>query len=631
MEMRGQEQLEVLSREQRQFIECAGVGSRRSEWGWLPALTVVASVGLLLVAFAYMRSRAGATGVTELFWVGLLVIYTPIAVRLAFPDISREERIGLIVALALTLYAVKLLNSPISFKNFDELLHWRTANDVIQTGKLFSYNPLLPISPYYPGLEDIVSALNKIGGLAVFPAGVAAVGMARIVFAISLYMFYRRVTGSEHWAGIATALLMANPSFLFFDAIFSYESLALPLVGLVLFAMSRWLYGGDRHRFGLVIVTAIAMGAVIVTHHISTYAMLGIVTLWALVDLIYRFFRQNEQPHVGWALALFAIVFSVIWLLRVAPRTIDYLVPEIRDAINSMSSFLSGESRARELFSTNIGTKAPLIEQIGGYAAVLLIMILLGLGLLQIWQRHRRSIPVVMLGIGAIAYPATQAFRLVHIKADVPGRTVEFIFIALAPVMALGLIGFVLPRLKLREAAKYAVVGLVSGIIFMGSAAVGWRPLPPGPRLVSDTNRSIDEQGVAAAQWARTGLGSDHRLAADRINGALMVVYGQQYQVTLSEDGIQVPNVFFAPSIGPNEAYILWEGQVEYLVVDRRLSTTLPFLGFYFEQSEPGAFHYSKPMDPGALEKFDGTENVSRVYDNGSIRIYAVRDAWNEP
>ncbi len=626
-----QEQVEVLSREQRQFIELANGGSRRSEWGWLPALAVVGSVGLLLVAFAYVRSRAGGNAVTELFWAGLLVIYLPIAFRLVFPDISREERIGLIIALALTLYAVKLLNSPLSFKNFDELLHWRTANDVIQTGKLFAYNPLLPISPYYPGLEDVVSALNKIGGLAVFPAGVAIVGMARVVFVICLYVFYRRVSGSEQWAGIATALLVANPSFLFFDAIFSYESLALPFLGLVLFAMSRWLYGRDYHRFGPVIVTAIAMVAVIVTHHISTYAMLGIVTLWALVDLIYGFWRKNDRVHVGWAVALFAIVISVIWVLRVAPRTIDYLAPEIRDAINSMSSFLAGESRARELFSTNVGTKAPMIEQIGGYAAVLLIMILLGLGLLQIWQRHRRNVPLVMLAIGAIAYPATQAFRLVQIKADVPGRSVEFIFIALAPVMALGLIGFMLPRLRLRETPKYAVVALVCGIIFMGSAAVGWRPLPPGPRLVSDTNRSVDAQGVAAAQWARTGLGAGHRLAADRINGALMVVYGQQYQVTLSEDGIQVPNTFSALSIGPNEAYILWEGQVEYLVVDRRLSTTLPFLGFYFEQSEPGAFHYTRPMDPAALSKFDGMENVSRVYDNGSIRIYDVRNAWNEP
>ena len=165
----------------------------------------------------------------------------------------------------------------------------------------------------------------------------------------------------------------------------------------------------------------------------------------------------------------------------------------------------------------------------------------------------------------------------------------------------------------------------------MGSAAVGWRPLPPGPYLVSATNRSIDEQGVAAAQWARTGLGSGHRLAADRINGVLMVVYGQQYQVTLSEDWIQVPDIFFAPSIGPDEGYLLWEGQVEYLVVDRRLSATLPFLGFYFEQSETGAFHHTKPLDPGVLSKFDGMENVSRLYDNGVIRIYDVRKAWNEP
>src|SRR5512146_832484 len=99
MKMHAQAQAEALSREQRQFIECAAGRSRRTEWGWLPALTLIGSLGLLLVAVANMRSRAEAAGATELFWVGLLVIYMPIALRLAFPNISREERIGLIVAL----------------------------------------------------------------------------------------------------------------------------------------------------------------------------------------------------------------------------------------------------------------------------------------------------------------------------------------------------------------------------------------------------------------------------------------------------------------------------------------------------------------------------------------------------
>ena len=616
---------------QRQLADRITDQSRPSAWGWLPALTLVGSFGLLLVAVANTRWRGEVAGATEIFWIGLLTIYIPIALRLAFPDISREERIALIIVLALTLYVVKLLNSPLSFNNFDELLHWRTANDIIQTGELFKYHPLLTISPYYPGMENIVSALNKIGGFDVYWAGVIIVGIGRIVLVISLYMFYRRVSGSEQLAGISTLLYMANPSFLFFDAMFSYESLALPFAGLALFAMARWLYARDSRPFSLTLVMAIAMGAMIVTHHLTTYAMLGIVTLWAIVSTVHQFFYKDDQPHIGWIPALFAAVLSLIWVLYVATWTINYLAPEISDAVVELLSFLTGESGGRELFSTHVGTKAPLIEQIGGYAAIFVIMILLSMGILQIWKYHLKNIPIIMLGVGAIGYPVSQAFRLVRIDADIAGRSVEFVFVALSLVMALGLIEFVLPYLKLKEIRKYIVVAVVSGIIFMGSAAVGWKPLPPGPYLVSASNRSVDKQSVVAAQWARTGLGPEHRIAADRINGVLMVVYGQQYQVTLSEDWIQIPDIFFAPWIGPEEGYILWEGQVEYLVVDQRLSTALPFLGFYFEQSETGAFQHTEPIDPNALSKFDEMKNISRLYDNGNVRIYEVRKLWNEP
>lgn len=618
-------------KKQRRVADHVATQTRPSEWGWLPVLTLVGALGLVFVAVANLRWRGGMTGAVEIFWIGLLTIYVPIALRLAFPNTSREERIALIIILALTLYAVKLLNSPLSFKNFDELLHWRTANDIIQTGKLFNSNPVLPVSPYYPGMENIVSALNKIGGFDVYWAGVIVIGIGRIVFVISLYMFYRRVSGSEQLAGIATLLYMANPSFLFFGAMFSYESLALPFAGLAMFAITRWLYGRNSNSFSLTLVMAIAMGAVIVTHHITTYAMLGIVALWTIVDTIHKFFYKDDQPHIGWIPALIAVVFSLIWILSVAPLTINYLVPEIKNAAASMFSFLSGESSGRVLFSTHVGTKAPLVEQISGYAAILLIMVLLSVGLLQIWKRHIKNIPVIMLGVGAVGYPVSQAFRLVHTNADIPGRSAEFVFVALSLVMAIGIIDFVLPHLKLKETRKYIVVAMVSGIIFMGSAAVGWKPLPPGQYLVSAGARSVDEQSVAAALWARTGLEPDHRIAADRINGVLMLVYGQQYQVTLSEDWIQIPDIFFAPQIGPDEGFILWEGQVEYLVVDRRLSTALPFLGFYFEQSETGAFEYTKPIDPYALSKFDEMENVSRLYDNGNVRIYDVRKLWNEP
>ena len=609
--------------------ERGSVYSRPAAWGWLPALTLVGAFGLLLIAIADIRWRTNSAWATEMFWIGLLTMYVPVAIRQAFPDISREDRIGLIMALALGLLAVKIFNSPATFKAFDELLHWRTANDIIRNEHLFAEHPVLPVSPRYPGMESIVSALNKLGGLDVFSAGLAVIAAGRLVFVISLYMFYRRISGSERLAGIATLLYMANPSFVFFDAMFAYESLSLPFAGLLLFALSRWLYTRNHSPVGLTLVVTLAMSAVVITHHLTTYAMLAMLTLWAVIDAVYRRFVRDDQPRLGWTPTLFAFVASLTWVLYVATVTVDYLAPEIASAVQELIRFIMRESGGRTLFSTNVGTKAPIGEQIGGFAAVGLIVLILPFGLWQILRRHRREGPIVTLGVAALGYPASQAFRLVQIKADIAGRSVEFLFVALAFVLAIGLVEFWQPRFSNRKGVT--ALAICAGIIFMGGVAVGWKPLPPGPYLVAASTRSVDSQSISAAQWTRNGLGPNHRIASDRINGLLMVSYGQQYQVTLSEDWIEAPSVFFAPTIGLEEQNILGEGRIEYLVVDQRLSTALPFLGFYFEQSEPNAFQHKTPIELAALIKFDDMPGVSRIFDNGNIRIYDVRALWNVP
>lgn len=604
------------------------VASRPAEWGWLPMLSLIGAFGLLLIAIANVRWRNDNLFSTEIFWFGLLLMYVPVVVRQIVPDISREERIGLIILLTIGLYAVKMFNSPLLFKGFDELLHWRTANDMIQSEHLFQHNPVLPVSPFYPGLESIVSALNKIGGLDVFVAGVILIGAARLVFVIALYMFYRRISGSEQLASVATLLYMANPSFVFFNTMFSYESLALPFAGLFLFALSRWLYTRHNSPAGLTLVVILAISAVVITHHLTTYAMLLFLTLWAVIDAWIQRFYNDEKLHLGWTPTLFAYIASLAWVLYVATITVGYLAPEIASAVQELLNFLLGQSTGRTLFSTKVGTKAPIGEQLSGFAAMGFIVLVLPFGLLQVWKKYRTKAPIVTMGIGALGYPASQAFRLVNVKADIAGRSAEFLFVALAFVLALGLIEFLLPYATRRN-LQAVVVGCI-GIIFMGGVAVGWKPLPPGPHLVAASTRSVDSRSISTAKWVDQELEPNRRIISDRINGLLMVVFGRQYQVTLSEDWIHVPDVFFAPRIGPEELSILRAGEVEYLVVDRRLSNSLPFLGFYFEQSETNAFNHQTPIEASALAKFDDIAKVSRIFDNGEILIYYVRPLWDD-
>src|SRR5205823_3208057 len=99
----------------------------------------------------------------ELFFLpGLLIIFVPNMMRLMAPTPSRFERICLLSVVGICFYLVQLMASPLHFSAFDAFLHWRTADDILRTRHLFSENSLLPVSPYYPGLEIATNALSTI-------------------------------------------------------------------------------------------------------------------------------------------------------------------------------------------------------------------------------------------------------------------------------------------------------------------------------------------------------------------------------------------------------------------------------------------------------------------------------------
>ena len=58
--------------------------------------------------------------------------------------------------------------------------------------------------------------------------------------------------------------------------------------------------------------------------------------------------------------------------------------------------------------------------------------------------------------------------------------------------------------------------------------------------------------------------------------------------------------------------------------MDMRLSTQPALVGTFFQPGEPAGLGLI-PLDPTALQKWDGDERVSRVFDDGWIRIYDVR------
>lgn len=623
----------------------------------LPEIILFNALGLLLISWGNVRSRSGADG-QILFWAGLLLILFPAAWRLFQHQVGRKERVVLLALLSLSLYLVKMLHSPLLFTFHDELVHWRTAQDIQISGHLFQPNPLIPTSPLFPGLEIATAAIASISGLSTFAAGVLIIALGKVLLVLALFLFFEKISASSYLAGLVVMFYTANPSFLYFDAQFSYESLALPLAAFILLLVVR--DARSQPAAGQSAVTLLAVLALTVTHHLTAYALVLLLVFFVLIpplhslfhslyprlhsrfrDPVEKWIKKNpgpgaypvpspaqSSPAVHRPSVLLLALCTFTWLLSVASFTLSYITPYMSGAFLELLELIVGEGAGRALFHTFSGQAAPVYEMILGSASVLVVLTASALGLLRVC-RQRFNHLALALSFCATAYPLSLIFRLTYWGSEASSRASAHLFIAVAFVLAVAAGTSCRPLTRLRT----VILSSLFCLVFMGQVIVGW-PLwarLPGPYLVSADMRSIDGEGLAAAEWAQTVLGAGQRFSSDRVNTLLLGTCGRQHAVTVINDGVLVAPVFFAAGFGAPEKDILSAAQVEYLLVDSRLSSSLPMTEVYFERGEPGGYRHRSPIDPAALAKFDAVPAVSRIYDSGAIRIYDLRGLVDDP
>ena len=612
-------------------------------WGWAPALSVLCSVSILLLSLANTLARAGWPLAEALFWIALPIAILPISVALLRAQCPRRERVALVVLIGLTLYGPAVMTSPGSFDAYDELLHLRTVEDILRAGHLFQPNPLLIVSPYFPALETTTSAIMQLSGADAFPTGLVLLAFTRIVFAISLFLLFEEASSSARVAGIAALVYMLNPSFVDFDGQFGYQSLALPLVPLILFLTARWARSEDGPppaSIGLLI--GLLLATVIISHHITSYALVALLAGWSVLHIAMR--RSDIYQGSIVRVAVLAALGAVAWLLVVATLTIGYLVPPLAGAVlEAIRLVTTGEGR--ELFVSATGELAPLWQRLIGFAATGILLAGLPLGIAAVLGRPRRnSLAMLLVGV-ALAYPVSLVLRLTPTGSEAAGRSLAIIFLGVAFVAAEGtlLFGRIVawltspprPQPIARGVGRVAsmttlwgaVFALGVGVLAVGGVILGISPANrlAGPYLVGADSRSIDAESTAAAVWAGEVLGHDRRIAADRVNRLLMGSYGIQHVVFHHSEGIQTWQLFLSPVVGPAEGTRLRRLKLEFLLIDRRLSHSLPLVPFYYEEGEIFEGVHSRPIPAAILGKWDQSRTVDRIYDSGAIQIYDVR------
>jgi hypothetical protein len=615
---------------------------RVSAFGALGPLALVVGAGLMMVALGNNAAREEAGDAQILFWGGLVLIYAPIALRLLSSP-SRLECMALSMLLGAGLFIVKILYNPAGFIPHDEMGTLRQTWELLETGHFFSANPVVQGYAGYPGLEAVTAALTQISQRSPFVAAMIVIGVARVTLMLALFLFLEQVSRSHRVAAIGVAVYVCNPSFLYFDSQFGYESLALTIGAALLLVSLRWaaVTTTERsfNRRGLIAAIAVLAATLVATHHLTSYALFAFFLTWALLIHVGRrsllssripptaAMDPSREPGFRWldgpALpALFLAGAGAFWLIFVAGDvTGSELSNVFTDAFSSVANLISGQSASKTLFSAGNGQTNTTVARLLGVASIIPLLFVIPFGLRRTWLRKGSSALWRALSLVALLYPITLGLRLTQAGTETSQRASEFVFVGLAFVTGLLLNELPRPASALRRAPGLIAIAAIATIVFLGGFIVGESPVTrqPGPYLVGGESRSVSPEGLAAARFADEHLPPHSRILVDRVNATLLAGLGHLDPVIGQVNGIRVSHVFFSRKYDQEDQAVISEDAIDYIVVDRRFIEEPPVSGFYYEHDEPSG---GQPISRESLQKFADLEGLDRIYDNGAVAIY---------
>lgn len=564
---------------------------------------------------AVILARLGHRSIAELFSdIGLAAIYASALWALTAARLDRVTRNVAVLCLGVGPTLFWRATNPLLFTGFDEQLHMRTLGDILSSHRLFEANPLLDVSPRYPGIEAVATLIHQLG-IPTMAAAFVVVLVCRVVLVTVLCDTVEHLTGSERAGGLAVAVYALSSQFVFFNSQFAYQTMALPLALAAVSFIARAQEFDDPMPF--VGGASLCLFAVAVTHHVTSFLTAALLLLWALAD------RGMGRLWLVYG-ACAAVATTLSWAIVQRQLLSDYLGPIINDV---RAQFTTGQRR--ELFKDSAGFAARSLDQyfLLYYAGALTMIV--AVILVLAYREHHRGGRLVLIAMMTASIPLALAARVVPKGGELYDRFNSFLFIPFALYAASFITwfwwrephhyGFSEHR-KIRTIRLLAVALAASA--FVGGYVLGsgpnWARLP-GPYMVSADTRSMDPETLAAAKWARDALPAGSRISADRVSSTLLASQAGLWPVMKGPNETDVAALYVARTWGTAETDLAGAMRLRYLYVDRRLADELPHFGSYFFEGETGD---GQQLTDQQLSKFERVPGISLVYRHGPVSIY---------
>ncbi|BBZ28534.1 hypothetical protein MMAD_28290 [Mycolicibacterium madagascariense] len=599
-----------------------------------PMLVASAAVGSLVIGLSYRFSSQGRPAELYylVFWAGLLTALLPVVARLTASNTRPTTRF-----LALALFGVvtlmpKILRNPTGPLYHDEYAHWREAVDVTSSGRLFQPNATIPIVEFFPGTSALTTTTESFGGLSPWSAGLLVVIALHVLGLFGVYVLGDALLSSPRAGAVAAAVYGINPSAIYFDTQYAYESLAVNFF-LWALALTTLAKRADSARTRRAYSTAavLAGAACVVTHHLTTiFLIVALLVVTATGVVRARLGRRRQPPDVAapdtmrpwWVTLVCTTVIAVAWVMTCARPTLDYLSPYLGSAVGQLKSMSQNSGQGgRQLLAANV---EPEWERLLTAAApvVVLCCFIAAAALIRRTPITLDSPTWGMIVFGC-GYFVSLPFILAPSGAEGARRSWGFTYVGVALVVALVAVHWPSDRPHWAGrslAAPLQMTLLVTLVIGNVGGGLNDPYRFPGPfRWGTDTNSASAETRSVAEELGK--IVGRSRVVTDAYTALELAAYG----------GLVVA----APSVGfpawdltqrdadpsPELARMLTYSDYDYLVVDIRMAQEAPFNGHNFGQNDPLLGH-ATPM--ANLTRLDHVPWAWRVMSTEHLRVYRL-------
>lgn len=596
--------------------------------GW-PVVIGSAALGIVVIGLSYRLSAQGSPAdlYYVVFWVGMLAGLLPVSAKLVAIASTRTTRLSAVLLVGFVTFVPKLLRNPGQPLYHDEYAHWREAVDVAQSGRLFRPNAVIPIVEFFPGTSALTVSTQFFSGMSMWAAGTFVVLVMHVAGLIAVFLIGEVLLGSARAGAVAALIYAVNPSAIYFDTQYAYESIAINLFlwTLALTALAGRAESGCRRRH-LVAATVTAFGCVVV-HHLSTIFLIAALATVGVAGTIRRrrMLRTGETapPEMAaWWYSLAAtILLAVGWVALVARPTLTYLSPYFGNSVRQLNDMRENSEEGRQLLAANV---QPLWEQALTAAAPL---VLAGVAV-SVAMMLRRG--VIRLGPAAwgmtcfgLLYFVSLPFILAPSGAEGARRSWGFAYVGIALIVALAVVHWPRHRPAWVGGGRRALTAaLLFTVLVIGNVGGGLNdPYRfPGPfRWGTDTN-SASEEARTVARELFTEVGRV-RVVSDAYTALQLAAYGGM--------AVAAPSLGFpaweltqsAADPTPELAGMLVSSGYDYLVVDLRMAQEPPFNGHNFGEHDP-LLGYATPMQN--LTRLDSVPWATRVISTEHLRVYRL-------